>query len=233
MIIQGDCIEELKKLPSNSIDSVVTDPPYCSGGFNESQKMQATGQGLRSETRKRDGWFICDNMTTGGLVWLLRAVSVEAFRVLKEGGSFCVFADWRMYPQLAPALESSGFRLRNMIVWNKGSMGLGTGFRPQHEIIIHLTKGKTKFYDRKTGNVITEKRVSATKRLHQTEKPVNLLSKLIRVTTPPGGTVLDPFAGSGTTGVAAKQEGFDFILIERDPEYIEIARERLGEPALI
>ncbi|SMO91946.1 DNA methylase [Melghirimyces algeriensis] len=162
-------------------------------------------------------------------MWLLRSVAVESFRLLKDGGSFCVFTDWRMYPHLAPALESSGFRLQNMIVWNKSQMGLGRGFRPQHEIIIHLVKGKPKFYDNKTGNVITEKRVSPTRRLHQTEKPVQLLAKLIRVITPPGGVVLDPFAGSGSTLVAAKREGFSFVGIERDPEYVEIAHIRVGE----
>lgn len=63
---------------------------------------------------------------------------------------------------------------------------------------------------------------------HPTVKPTKLMAYLIRLITPPGGTVLDPFAGSGSTGVAAKEEGFGFIGIEKDPEYYEIAKERLG-----
>lgn len=230
---QGDCLDVLAAMPDASVDAVVTDPPYCSGGFSEAQKKSATHQGLRGETI-RDGkakWFTSDAMTTNGFLFLMRAVANESMRVLKDGGSLLCFCDWRMYPMLAGALESSGMRLQNMIVWDKGSSGLGRGFRPQHEIVIHLTKGVGQYHDKRGANVYGAKRVHATKRDHPTQKPVMLMAELLRVVTPPDGTVLDPFMGSGSTGVACMLEQRRFIGIEREPEYIEIARARIEEAA--
>lgn len=228
VVYEGDCLEVMRTLSSGSVGALITDPPYCSGGFNESQKHHAKGQGCRSETLRDIGWFVNDNMTTGGLVWLLRQVSCEAYRLLPDGGSMCIFTDWRMYAHLAPALESSGLRLQNLVVWDKGSPGLGTGFRPQHELIIHLTKGKPTFYDRSVGNVISAKRIHSSRRLHQTEKPLDLLRALVRVTCPPNGVVLDPFCGSGSTLVAARDEGRRSIGIERDCDYCAVVRKRMA-----
>ena len=134
-----------------------------------------------------------------------------------------------MYPHLAPALESSGLRLQNMVVWNKRYPGLGRGFRPQHELIMHFVKNTGEFFDKSVGNVITVKRVPATRRLHQTEKPVELLTAILKVVAPIGGTVLDPFAGSGSTLVAAVQMGCNAIGIEREPTYCEVIRRRMAQ----
>jgi site-specific DNA-methyltransferase (adenine-specific) len=140
-----------------------------------------------------------------------------------------MFCDWRMYPMLSGAVESSGLRLQNMIVWDKGNAGLGCGFRPQHELIIHLVKGVGKYHSTRGLNVYGAKRIHAKQKLHPTEKPIELLTELIQVVTPPGGVVLDPFAGSGSTGKAAMLEGFRFIGIERESEYVEIARSRIDD----
>lgn len=234
-ILFSDCLLALPKIEDETVDAVVTDPPYCSGGFSESGKKSAKGQGLRSETLKKIGWFANDNMTTGGLVWLLRACMVEAERILKPGGSALIFTDWRMVPALAPALESSGLRYQNQIVWDKGSPGLGTGFRPQHEMILHYVKGSAVFHDCAAGNVIRCPRTSRKIKTHQTEKPVQLLESLIRVVSPEGGTVLDMFAGSGSTGEACQNLGRNFIGIEKAEKYAIDAAERLKrfEPVLL
>lgn len=226
-VLLGDALLRLRELPDQSADAIITDPPYCSGGFSEAAKRQAKGQGLRSEVIRDIGWFANDNMTTGGLVWLLRACMIECERILRDGGSALVFTDWRMLPHLAPALESSGLRYQNEITWDKGSMGLGTGFRPQAEKIMHFVKGSGKFYDLSTGNVIRCPRVHHTEREHQTQKPVALLEQLVRVVTPEGGTVVDMFTGSGSTGVACRNLGRKFIGIERSPHYVETATSRI------
>jgi site-specific DNA-methyltransferase (adenine-specific) len=166
-------------------------------------------------------------MTTAGLVWLLRQVAVRGERILSDTGSLLVFCDWRMAFSLGPALESAGLRLRNLIVWDKGSFGCGTGFRPRHELILHLTKRAPAFYTADIGNVLMSKRVPSRDRSHPTEKPVDLLASLIRVVCPPGGKVLDPFAGSGAMGEAAISEGRTVILIEREPGYVADAKRRL------
>lgn len=229
----GDCLEILTGMETNSVDAMVTDPPYCSGGFTEAEKGRAKYQGLMSNTMSagKFDWFEGDNMTTQGLVWLLRSVAVQASRVVKEEGSFCCFCDWRMALNLAPALESAGFRLRNLVVWDKGSPGLGTGFRPQHEIIIHLTKRGPEFHSKMVGNVIRTPRTMHHKkvRLHPTEKPIDLVTKLVEVVAPEGGVIVDPFLGSGTTAVACMYRGRRYIGIEKDPKIFETAKTRIIE----
>ena len=227
-IIHGDCLRVMASLPDASIDAVITDPPYCSGSVSEASRSAAKGQGLRSENINRFGWFIGDNMGTAGLVFLLRSVAFEYIRLLRGSGSLLVFCDWRMVPNLAPAIESAGLRYQNMVIWDKGSMGLGAGFRAQHEVILHFTAGSPEYHDKGLSNVLKCPRIGQN-REHQTQKPVNLMEQLIRVVCPPGGVVLDPFGGSGTTGVAAKNLGRDAICIERDAQHVETANRRLVE----
>ena len=219
----GDCLEILPELPP--VDAVITDPPYCSGGATEAGRGRATHQGLRSDGIKagRFKWFKSDNMTTAGLCELLRSMCVRAPVV--EGGSILSFCDWRMVPLLSPVMESAGYRLRNLIVWDKGSFGCGSGFRPRHEMIIHLTERSPDFHSMSVGNVIQSKRVRNGD--HPTEKPVDLIETLIKVVVPSRGVVLDPFLGSGTTGVAAINLGMSFIGIERDRGYFETSIKRI------
>lgn len=221
----GDAIEHMVRL--ENIDAVVMDPPYASGAVSEAQRSAAKGQGLRSENIKRLGWFTGDNIGTAGLVYLLRSVAFHALEIMRPEGSLLVFCDWRQVPNLAPAIESSGWRYQNMIVWDKWHMGLGAGFRARHEIVLHFTAGSPKYHDKGTANVIVAKRVSADEREHQTQKPVDLLQRLLRVVCPSGGAVLDPFMGSGSTGVAAVMEGMRFYGIDRDPQHVETARRRI------
>lgn len=226
-LILGDCLEVLPEI--GSVDAVVTDPPYCSGGATEASRGRATHQGLRSETMRngRFSWFDGDNMTTAGLVWLLRMVCVRAQVV--DSGSIVAFTDWRMVTSLAPAMESAGYRLRNLLVWDKGHFGAGTGFRPRHEMALHLTKQSPKFYSASVGNVIAGKRVWSAERDHPTQKPLEVMADIIRVVAPDGGTVADPFAGSGSTIVASARLGRAGIGIERDPDYFEVACRRVED----
>jgi site-specific DNA-methyltransferase (adenine-specific) len=232
-IRQGDALDVLRSLEPRSVSAVVMDPPYCSGGSTETTRRQATSQGIASE-RMRSGaveWFAGDNMTTPGLVWLLRSVAFEAERLLVPGGSVVVFCDWRMWANLAPAVESGGLRLQNMIVWDKGSAGMGTGFKPTHELAIHLCNGPGKFHDLCGSNVLRFGRVRGQDKDHPTQKPVDLLQSMIRVVAPRDGLVVDPFCGSGSTGVDCLREGRRFLGIERDPEFCDVSRSRLSGEA--
>lgn len=228
-LYQGDAIEVLDSLSPGDVDSVITDPPYCSGSVSEASRSAAKGQGLRSETVARMGWFVGDNMGTAGLVFLLRSVAFHALRVINPEGSVVMFCDWRMVPNLAPGIESAGLRYQNMVVWDKEVLGMGQGFRAQHEIILHFTAGSPKYHNLSTSNVIRCRRVTADDRQHQTQKPVDLMRQLVEVVTKPAGVVLDPFMGSGSTGVAALHAGRSFIGIERDPEHFETACRRIAE----
>lgn len=229
-IYHGDCVPIMQAMTGVELDAIITDPPYCSGGALEAQK-NVKAQGLRTATVQADDfeWFSADNMTTGGLVWLVRSVLVESRRLLKPNRSAFVFSDWRMIPHLAPALESSGLRYRNLIVWDKGSAGLGVGFKPAHELILEYTNGATE-YAAKTGqNVIRSKRVHVSDRDHNCQKPVEVIAKILEVATPEGGTILDPFMGSGTMLLAAKQSGRKAIGIELNERFCESAAKRCAQ----
>lgn len=230
MIERMDAIAMLRGMPDASVDAIVMDPPYCSGGLTESARRSASGQGLRSENLRAHGWFGGDTMGTQGLAELLRLAAVEARRVVRASGSMLVFADWRLAPVLGPAVESAGVRYQNLVVWAKPSPGLGTGFRPAHELIMHFTFGAPVYHDKATSNVLACGRQRD--RVHVTQKPVELMRRLVRVVCPPGGLVVDPFCGSGSTGVAALLEGRRFRGSDTDPEHVETARARVHEAAM-
>lgn len=225
----GDALGVLQRIPSVKAAALISDPPYCSGGFTEAAKRSAKGQGLRSETLRETGsWFGGDNMTSAGLQWLLREVAV-AFKGHAAAGSATAsfFCDWRMVPLLAVAIESAGLRFQAMPVWDKQAPGLGTGFRAQHECILHYSIDTPEYHSAKHGNVLRAPRMPAD-RDHPTEKPVRLMAALVEVQSPRGGVVLDPFMGSGSTGVAAVQLGRSFVGIEHDPAHFETACRRLA-----
>jgi len=225
----GDALEGISSLGELSVDAAITDPPYCAGAISEAGRTRSAGQGLRSENIRRFGWFVGDNMGTAGLAALLRMIAFECCRVCKPSASLLVFCDWRMVATLEPAIESAGVRYQNMIVWDKGSFGLGTGFRAQHELILHFTFGAPKYNDLGTGNVLKCRRVGSDDREHQTQKPVELLKSLIEVTSPTGGRILDPFMGSGSTALACIEVDRDFVGFERDPEHFETACRRVED----
>lgn len=222
-LAQADALAALADLSPETIDALIIDPPYCAGGFTEGGRTAATGMGVQAFD-----WFQGDNMTTGGLLWLLRSVAIEAHRTLVDRGNFLVFCDWRMVPLLAPALESSGLRWRNMVVWDKQSPGQGVGaFRAQHEIILHFVKGAAARQSFGVGNVIPAKRVVPKRKNHPTEKPGEVLAALIRATTPEGGTVADVFCGGGSLGAAALALGRRAILSDASATHVASARARI------
>jgi site-specific DNA-methyltransferase (adenine-specific) len=104
---------------------------------------------------------------------------------------------------------------------------LKSAFAPQHDVIWFATKGKFKFPGNRPKSVISIQRIAGEKLVHPNEKPVALMEQLISAITPQGGTILDPFMGSGSTGVAATKLGFKFIGCEMNSEYVEIAKKRI------
>ena len=221
----GDSLDIVPTL--ESIDAVITDPPYCSGA-----RTSADIVGRKGMSRRGQRWAAAplanDRMTVTGFTWLIRQILRNAYAILPEGGSFLSFIDWRQYPTLYGVIESVNFRVQGLIVWDKIDMALGNGFRNQHEFIIHASKGVPAIIDRGTPNVLSVKRISSSE-LHPTEKPVVLLERLVGVIAAGNGIVLDPFMGSGTTGIASLRTGRKFIGVEVDPKYFEIACRRIEE----
>lgn len=226
-IFHADTLDTLHSIET-SVDAVVTDPPYASGSRTEASRSSsgAMMRGVKWAAKPIEN----DQMTTTGFVWLMRAVGQACRPMLPDGGSFLSFIDWRQWPNLVGALETCNYRVQGMVVWDKGSMGLGNGFRAQHELVCHASKGVPVIQDKGCGNVITTPRVAPD--LHPSPKPVDLLARLIEVVTPAGGVVLDPFMGSGSTLVAARNAGRRAIGIEIEERYCEIAAKRLAQEVL-
>lgn len=227
-IYHGDTLQVLDELAISGVDAVVTDPPYASGSRTEASRV-SSGAMVRAG-RFADRPIDLDQMTTTGFVWLMRNVALACYPLLPDGGSFLSFIDWRQWPNLVGALETCNYRVQGMVVWDKGSMGLGNGFRAQHELVCHASRGVPLVHDKGTGNVLRCGRVEPTD--HPSPKPEPIMQRLLRVVAPPGGLILDPFMGSGTTLRAAVNLGMRAIGIESVEAYCEVAAKRLGQGVL-
>lgn len=204
-IICGDCIEVMKNMPAESVDLVVTDPPYLVG-YHSRDGRTIKGDGCR-ET-----------------LWL-RPAFAEVYRVMKPD-SFCVsFYGFTQAEKFFETWKALGFRVLEHLVFIKpyaSSIGFAARY---HESAYLLAKGRPEkpafilpstLGWEYTGN-----------RLHPTQKPVEVISPLIEAFSKPGEIILDPFAGSGTTAVCAKKLNRRYIGIELDRQYFQIAKERI------
>lgn len=227
-LYHGDALEVMDALPDTTIDTVLTDPPYSSGGRRENARsLRRTMARAISD----DDWIRGDAMSTAGYVWFNRLAALEYRRLLVPGGHVLSFTDWRMEAHLAAAFETADLRQHPTLVWDKTFFGMGAIFRNQYELIVHASAGNPRPPQRRdVGNVIRCKPVDNDD--HPTEKPVGLLEVLITVVSAPGGAVLDCMAGSGSTAVAALRAGRRALLVEADERYCEFIVKRLAQEPL-
>lgn len=213
-VMCGDSTSEKDKaalLNGEMPQILLTDPPYCSGGFQESGK----GVGSIGTDRKGGNPTIAnDTLSTRGYQSLMRNVLDNITPLVAY-----IFTDWRMWINLFDVTEAAGFGVRNMIVWNKKTPGMGQGWRTQHELIMYGQRTKAKWDNHKGyGNVLEISRSG--NELHPTQKPVELIEMLLDNTEWLEG-VYDPFAGSGTTLIAAEAKGQKAYCMELTPEYTD------------
>jgi len=205
-IIWGDCVRVMKQMPSVSVDLVVTDPPYMVSYTDRS------GRRLINDDNSR---------------WLKPAFA-EVYRVLKRGGLCVSFYGWNQAEKFLGGWKASGFTPVGHFVWVK-RYASKTGFtEARHEQAYLLAKGQPVKPRHPPPDVLYGWRYTGN-RLHPTQKPVGALLPLIRAYSQPGGLVLDPFAGSGTTAVAAKIAGRRYIGIEMDWGHCRVANRRVKE----
>lgn len=211
-VILGDCIEIMRSFPSNSFDSIITDPPY--------------GVDYQSAWRTdRTKWKPKIANDKAPFIWWLK----EAHRVLKDEGSMACFVRYDVEDDFRRSMRIAGFNPKSQVIWDKVVHGMGDlrgDFAPCHENIIFSTKGRFKFPGKRPKSVLRFPRVSAEKLTHPNEKPVELMEYLISHLTSEGETILDCFAGTGSTLVAAKNTGRNFIGIELNSEYVKIAKQK-------
>ena len=220
-LIRQDCFTALKHIPDDSVDLVVTDPPY---GINYKSER-------RVKTEKFDRLLLDDN-----LAWIDKFVD-EMYRVLKYNTAIYVFCSWHNVDVFKKSMHRK-FKIKNIIVWNKNNHGSGDlkgSYAPKHEFCIFAHKGRCLNRGKRYPDVLEVSKIPSKYLLHPTEKPVELLKIMIKNSSDVGNIVLDPFMGSGTTGVVCVECSRDFIGIEVDESYFKIAIQRISasEKALL
>lgn len=195
-------------------DLILTDPPYCSGGFQEA------GRASGSIGTRSDEMIHNDTLSTRGYIALMKAVVAGT-----RSKAAYVFTDWRMWLNLFDVMESSGYGVRNMIVWDKGTPGMGAGWRMQHELVMAALTSRAPRFDPHVaqGNVIQAQRTGNV--LHPTQKPVDLLEKILRVSNW-ARVIVDPFAGAGSTLIAAETVGVSCRALELSPGFCQVTIDR-------
>lgn len=234
-MVQGEAFAALRQLPDDTFDAVITDPPYSSGGQFRGDRAQTTRtKYVGSDTKHDIQDFTGDNRDQRAfLAWCTLWLS-EAHRILKPGRAIALFTDWRQLPTMSDALQAGGFVWRGMGVWKKTtgrpSPGIYNGLA---EYIIWGTKGPTNLgHEVYIPTVIEGGSPRGDDRVHQTQKPLGIMEKLATL-APPGGTIVDPFAGSGTTLVAARNTGRHALGIELSHHFANVCADRLKQAPLI
>lgn len=218
----GNCIDLMANISDESVDLIVTDPPYKTiTGGDSNGKNSIRPKGMLSGNRKL---FIHQNDV------LPEQWMPELFRVLKNGSHCYIFTNSLNMRNMLNIAESVGFKLHNILVWEKNNCTPSQFYMKNCEYVLFLRKGKAKWINNigasKTvhqfNNIIGNKQ-------HPTEKPVDLIQFYIENSTNEGDTVLDPFMGAGSTGIACKNSNRAFIGIEIDASYFSIAKKRICE----
>lgn len=229
-LVQGDAVGTLLRLPDGIADAIIADPPYSSGGFTRGDRMgSTTSKYVLTGTQIARPDFAGDNRDQRGYLTWSTVWMDQALRITKPGGSILVFTDWRQLPVTTDAIQCGGWVWRGICPWDKGE---GTrprrgGFRSQAEYVVWGTAGHLREDHEEYLPGFIRAPIRQADKHHITGKPTDLMAQLARI-APPGGLIVDPFAGSGTTGVGALEQGRRFLGIEKTDAYATIARDRLS-----
>ncbi len=219
-LTMGDCLEILPTLEAGSVDAVITDPPYNVSRSNNFATMKRYNAYKGIDFADWDHGF-------DQLSWLGSAVDA-----LHSPSSLIVWNSWQNMPSISKGIEALGLSSKRLLVWRKTNpmpTNRDRLFTNSFEFALWATKGKKWVFNRRVSTYETgffeypNNNFSG----HPTAKPVGLFEELVLVLTSPGSIVLDPFMGSGTTGIACVRTGRSFIGIEIDPGYFEIATRRI------
>lgn len=212
IIYNEDCLDGIKKMPNESIDVVITDPPYFLGVTHNGQK------GTYADLAIMKPFF--------------DTLFHQINRVLKKDGKLYMCCDWRTYPFLYPICEQY-ILVKNLLVWNKTS-GPGNTYAFIHELVIFSSKENCNI---KGCNIFEIKafnsgaKVTNGEKQHPTQKPVELFEKFILDSSKEGDVVLDCFMGSGTLAIAAIKTKRNYIGFEIQEKYCKIAQNRINQYA--
>ena len=232
-IIQGDCLQVMKKIPDNSIDFICSDFPY-----NISNNPWLTMRGNKIVKADFGDW---DKWEMASYLEFVFKVCDEYKRILKPNASLVLFFSYRYSGWISYELEKRGlFTFRNPIIFNKTNPQLHykkNGFRSCHEVGVWLVNDGWNFNKPRTFNFLGQSKMKNVlnykiwpkgnrQSKHPTEKPEFLIGGLVEIFTNPWEIVLDSFAGGGTTGVASYKKWRQAISIEQEPWFIQMIKER-------
>lgn len=215
---KGDCLELMSKIPNESIDMILCDPPYLMNYKTN-----------RRKNKKHDFCTVIDGDNDKDLI---HNYIKECYRILKNNTAMYMFCNSNKIDYFKTELENVGFNIKNIIIWVKNNWSAGdlkAQFGKQYEMIILVNKGRKLFNGKRITDVWYFDRILGKKQLHQNQKPIDLLEQCILKHSDEGQIVFDGFMGSGSTGVAALNTNRRFIGMELNEKYFEIAKERIEE----
>ncbi len=212
-----DALEWLKSLEDDSVDLVITDPPYES--LEKHRKIGTTTR-LKNSKSSSNEWFpIFKNER-------FEELFTEIYRVMKNNSHFYLFCDQETMFVAKPIAESVGFKFWKPVIWDKMKIGMGYHYRARYEMILFFEKGKRKLNNLSIPDIIQEPRIF---KGYPTEKPVNVSKILIEQSSIEGQLIIDPFCGSGSVGVAAAEMGRIFWGNDIQQKAIDWTQNRLIE----
>lgn len=211
-----DCLNIMKQIENESIDLIVTDPPYLIK--------------YKTNRRKNKDHDFCSEILNDDNEQLIIDYIRECYRILKNNTAMYMFCNCDKVDFFKQELENAGFKIKNMIIWVKNNWTAGdlkAQFGKQYEIIFLVNKGRKCFNGKRITDVWMFDKISGKKQLHQNQKPVDLLKQCILKHSDENDIIFDGFMGSGSTGVACIETDRKFIGVELDKKYFEIAKERI------
>ena len=222
MLLNQDVREVFKTIPDNSIDLVVTDPPYKTTSRGNAG---TSGGMLQKEINKKGQVFKHNNIKPQEYI-------PELYRVLKDGSHCYIMTNHVNLQEMLNVATESGFKFVKCLIWDKGNKIMGQYYMSSFEYIIFLRKGKAKRINNcGTADILRVPNIKLKgedgKNLHDTEKPVELMKIMIDNSSNEGDIVFDPFMGIGSTGVACLELNRRFIGVELDEQYFPIAKHRM------
>jgi len=216
-LAQMDAVAWLQSMPPDCIDLLITDPAYES---LEKHRAVGTTTRLKHSKASSNDWFsIFPNLRFPDLF-------EAAYRVLKKNSHLYVFCDAETMFVAKPTGEAAGFKFWKPLIWDKRTIGMGYHYRARYEMILFFEKGKRRLNDLGIPDIIEVPRV---RNGYPSEKPVEVGEVLVRQSSVPGASVMDPFMGSGSFGVAAVRLGRNFAGADTSGRANEVARTRLEE----
>lgn len=221
-LYRGDCLQVLPGL-DGFFDAVVTDPPYSSGGQSKGNRSGSTGTkyGFDGLTQWPD--FAGDTKDQRSYLHWSALWMALCYQKLNPGGLMIVFSDWRQLPVTSDAMQAAGFTWRGVGVWDKGGgRPYKGGFKAQAEFFVWGSKGSLVGETYSPGLFRVHQKTG--EKLHQVGKPLALMDSLVSACGP---RILDPFMGSGTTGLAALGQGKEFVGIEYTDHYFSVSVDRM------